>query len=76
MIVVYTTDMERLKMIGAVRFRTDEHNNLEILTGKNGEDLAGLLNESHWSRVAIEDDDDDEDQVEPVGSEGNPIWGR
>ncbi len=74
MIVVYTADMERLRMIGAVRYRTDEHNNLEILTGKNGEDLAGLLNESHWSRVASEVDD--EDQVEPVGSETNPIWGR
>lgn len=83
MIVVYTADMERLPCVGANRYRTDEHNNLEILTGKDGEQLAVLFNENHWNRVVIEDpdedvedDDDGEDQMEPFSVTADPLWGR
>ena len=65
MIVVYTADMERLVLEDATRYKTDEHNNLEVLTGRQGDKPVGLFNAPHWNRVLIEDglgDDDDDDQ--------------
>lgn len=56
MIVVYTLDGERIECVGANRFRTDEHNNLEILTGQSNNPVAlACFSEGHWARVLVED---------------------
>jgi hypothetical protein len=55
-IVVYTLDDDRIEFEGATRFRTDEHNNLEILTGTaNNPAAVGCFNEGNWLRVLVED---------------------
>lgn len=57
MIVVYTPGGERIECEGANRFRTDEHNNLEITGGQqNKPEPVACFNENHWERVVIEDD--------------------
>jgi hypothetical protein len=56
-IVVYTLDGERIEFEGANRFKTDEHNNLEILCGQASNPVAaGCFNECHWLRVLVEED--------------------
>lgn len=59
MIVVYTVDLEKIEFPGANRFRTDEHNNLEILTGVTANPTCvGCFNEGNWLRVLVEDGDE------------------
>lgn len=77
MIVVYTIDEERITCPGATRYKTDEHNNLEVLGGRQGEDPAAVFADGQWKRVVIEEvDDETEDQMELCGVEENPVWGR
>lgn len=60
MIVVYTPEGERVECEGATRFRTDEHNNLEVTAGTQHQPSAlACFNENHWERVVIEDDPPD-----------------
>lgn len=66
MITVYTADLERIVFPEATRYKTDEHNNLEVLGGRNGDEPLAVFAESHWNRVVVEGvDDDGEDQMEP-----------
>lgn len=59
MIVVYTPQGERIECDGANRYRTDEHNNLEVTGGSaNQPTPLACFNGSHWERVVIEDDPD------------------
>lgn len=63
-IVVYTLDGERIEFLSANRFRTDEHNNLELLAGQaNNPTAVGCFNEANWLRVLVEEvlvEEDDE----------------
>lgn len=55
MIVVYTPSGERIPVDGN-RYKTDEHNNLEILSGsQNNPDLLACFNVQGWDRVVLED---------------------
>ncbi len=56
MIVVYAEDGERIEFEGATRYRTDEHNNLEVLSGNAANPVAvGCFNKDNWLRVLVED---------------------
>lgn len=76
MIVVYTVDEERISCPGATRYKTDEHNNLEVLAGPRGDDPVAVFADGQWKRVVVEDGDygECEDQVEPEGSAPDPLW--
>lgn len=58
MIVVYTLDEERVEFPGANRWKTDEHNNLDIMAGsQNNPDALGCFNRDNWIRVLVEGED-------------------
>lgn len=60
MIVVYTLGGERIQCEDATRYRTDEHNNLEVTGGTQHQPTpVACFNENHWERVVIEDDGPD-----------------
>jgi len=63
LIVVYTAAGERVECFDATRFRTDEHNNLEIIAaGRNGQPIpVACFNGDHWERAVIEDGEACED---------------
>lgn len=56
MIVVHTAE-EVTECDGASRFSTDEHNNLCVFEGKNGDRLRAVFNSSSWVKVVVEDAD-------------------
>lgn len=63
-IKVYTADGEVLEFEDAVRYATDEHNNLElyggpIIQGQPPEVLMELFAKGEWVRVGISVEDDD-----------------
>lgn len=57
---VYTMD-EKIQFDHATRYCTDEHNNLEVMSGKNGDKPLGLFNKEHWNRVLVGEEVDDEE---------------
>lgn len=54
MIVVYTPDGDRFLCSGANRFKTDEHNNLEVLSGTESQP-AYVACFRDWERVVVEE---------------------
>lgn len=61
MIVVYTEDGERIECPDANRYKTDEHNNLEVLCGpENRPQPVACFNADWWMRVLVEGGDDGE----------------
>jgi hypothetical protein len=59
LIVVYTPSGERVPVDGN-RYKTDEHNNLEVLSGpQNSPNLVACFNTQGWDRVVVEDAEKD-----------------
>ena len=54
MITVYTKDGET-PFPDATRFATDEHNNLEIMAGRDGEASVHCFSNGYWLRVGVDD---------------------
>ena len=61
MITVLDTDGSAHEFSDARRYSTDEHNNLEVWTGVQGDRLVALFHREHWLRVEVEDGDPSED---------------
>lgn len=56
MIVVHSPDGESHDFPSANRFKTDEHNNLELLKGaQNAPEYVACFNTAGWDRVVVED---------------------
>lgn len=53
MIVVHSSD-DGHEFADATRVSTDEHNNLEIWAGKQGDLLLALFHRDQWIRVEID----------------------
>lgn len=59
MIFVESVDGEVTYFAAASRFSTDEHNNLEIWTGAQGDRLLQVFNRTAWRSAGVDDDHSD-----------------
>ncbi len=57
MIVVGVDDGDVVEFDAATRFSTDEHNNLQIFAGREGDRLIQVFAEGCWSTVGVERED-------------------
>jgi len=57
MIFVETDDNATIDFDSATRFSTDEHNNLEIWVGPQGDKLVQLFASGVWRSVGVDDED-------------------
>jgi hypothetical protein len=53
-VIVHTTN-GTVEFPSAIRYATDEHNNLELFTGSSGDQILGLFHAQEWERVEIVD---------------------
>ena len=54
MIIVHDSDGEAREFPDATRFATDEHNNLELYMGRQGEKLIHLYRRDSWAQVEVD----------------------
>lgn len=59
MIFVELSDSSGCEFPDATRFSTDEHNNLEIWSGKQGDRLIQVFACGKWRNVGVDDDSED-----------------
>lgn len=59
MISVYLGD-ERFVFPDATRYCMDEHNNLDVMTGPDGDKPLSSFHRDHWDRVQVGEVDDGE----------------
>jgi len=57
MIFVETDDNATIDFDSATRFSTDEHNNLEIWVGPQGDKLVQVFASGVWRSVGVDDED-------------------
>ena len=57
MIFVEAVDSSTIEFDTATRFSTDEHNNLEIWAGPQGDKLVQVFAEGVWRTVGVDDED-------------------
>lgn len=56
-VTVHTNDGEQ--RLDATGYNTDEHNNLEVMTGSKQEKALALFNRDYWTAVLVGDDGDE-----------------
>ena len=57
MIFVEAVDSSTIEFDTATRFSTDEHNNLEIWVGPQGDKLVQVFAKDVWRTVEVDDED-------------------
>jgi hypothetical protein len=56
-VIVVRVEGDLLEIPDGTRYVTDEHNNLCIYTGRQGDRLTHLIHRDHWQGVEVVDDD-------------------